>query len=683
MSNIAFVNIFHGVGKSVTPQCESLFSKWNLLKGKAGNTSPSACLPFGAVACSPYSGGYSAGYGNYKANGKFPPAKFFEGDKLVGFSHFTHSGSGAFGFYYNYLVVCPHIKIDQGNIFLLKAFDEENAMPGYYSCRLIDENIRCELTISNKVAIHRYTSENGEPLNVTIDVSNNGLQQDNPRLYGYSSESKLRLYENAFGGYVTMQGVKIYFYATCSAPNCKQTIWRNDETLAIREGLFTQTESRFGCSIETKFPSIELKIGFSLMSETHAMASAQTSAAFGSTQKTAKERWSDKLNAIELTGVTDEDREIFYSNYYHSMIKPCGWQKESFLWTEKETFYLDFATLWDVYKTQMPFIFTFFKDEGRGIVKTLLKYGKQHGKLFNALMLTSNMNVESTQACCLGCYVLYDAYVRGLVDSLETDDMFSVVKLEIGQYEEAILSAKMEKTTKLLDVTLIAQSFAELAKKLHRTEDEQYFSRIAKHWTDAFGNDGLLKENYPYYEGNRWNYSFRFVHDIEKRTELAGGKAKLTKQLDAFFAFTDENAEEDRFEGFNNETDMETPYFYHYVGRYDRLSEILRECREVCFRKGREGLPGNNDSGGLSACYIWNFLGLFPISGQDNVFLGVPQAKKAVLRLSNNNTLTIRAEGNGETVKQVLFNGEQITGYSIPVAKLMQGGELIFTKMQQ
>ena len=101
------VNIFQGTRGSTKPQEGTLYSKWNLLKGKAGNTSPSACLPFGNVACSPYSGGYSSGYGNFTRNGGEEPGHFFEGDKLIGFSHFTHSGSGAFGFYYNYLVVVP------------------------------------------------------------------------------------------------------------------------------------------------------------------------------------------------------------------------------------------------------------------------------------------------------------------------------------------------------------------------------------------------------------------------------------------------------------------------------------------------------------------------------------------------------------------------------------------------
>lgn len=672
MNNEKFVNVFQGTGKSVTPENGSLFSKWNLLKGKAGNTSPAACLPFGNVTCSPYSGGYSTGYGNFKRNGGLPPEKFFEGDKIIGFSHFTHSGCGAFGFYYNYLVVLPYTDELQ-TAQELKNFDNETACPGYYSCRLTDENINCEVTVSDKVALHRYKAD--KPLKLAVDISNNGLQQKEDKgVYSYSTESEMRIDGNGVSGFITMQGVKIYYHILCKG---KATLWLDGTPVEERRLHLRETQERFGVTFETDGTGAELKIGFSLVGETNAMAAAMTAPDFDTAVKRAGEAWREKLSATELYGVSDEDREIFYSNFYHTLVKPNSWKQESFLWDEKETFYHDFATLWDIYKTQTPLVFALYPEVGKGIVKTFLHFGKEKGMLVNALMLNANMNVESTQACCLGCYALYDAYAYGLVEEKQIDDLFAVVKADVAQYREAVLSGTMEKTTKLLDVTLISAAFAELAKERGRAEDEKYFAEIAERWTDAFGADGLLKADYPYYEGNRWNYSFRFVKDIEKRIVLAGGKERLTKQLDAFFAFTDENDLRDRFEGFNNETDMETPYFYHYVGRYDRIAEIMAECTNACFKTGREGMPGNADSGGLTACYLWNFLGLFPISGQDSVFLGVPKAEKAVLHLGNGKTLTIVNESKGAP-KKIIFNSKEITGYTLPVNEILRGGELRF-----
>lgn len=673
---IDLINIFQGTRGSTKPQEGTLYSKWNLLKGKAGNTSPSACLPFGNVSCAPYSGGYSSGYGSFTRNGGEEPESFFEGNKLIGFSHFTHSGSGAFGFYYNYLVAIP-FKGKLADIHNLKDIDGEKATAGYYTCRFIEDNIQAETTVSDKVAVHRYTSLDGQPFKIAVDISNDGLKQPwDEKVFSYAQDSEMRIEENQVVGYVVVQGIKLYY---CIAGTSSATLWIDKKAISEQEIHIAKTEKSFGCFFEANDKTVDVKIGFSLVSVENAKAAVLNSLDFDTAKQQAEKAWEERLSTIEVEGVSDRDREIFYSNYYHSLIKPCGWVRESFLWGEKEIFYHDFATLWDVYKTQMPLLFTLHADKGRGIVKTLLRYGKEKGKLFNALMLSANMNIESTQACCLGCYVLYDAYVRGLIAESEVDDMFFVVKAEIGQYEQSIKDKSYEKTTKLLDCTLIAEAFAGVAKELNRTQDYEYLSQVAEYWTEAFGKDGLLKTKYPYYEGNHWNYSFRFVNDVEKRIALSGGKEKLTKQLDEFFAFSEENAVENRFEGFNNETDMETPYFYHYIGRYDRLARILQECMKSCFQTGRDGLPGNNDSGGLSACYIWNFLGLFPASGQRYMFLGVPKAKKAVLHLSNGQALTIVSDVKDGKVERVLFNGKEINAYQISVSEILAGGEIVFS----
>ena len=673
MSNIQYVNVFQGTGKSTMPQANTMYSKWNLLKGKAGNLSPSACLPFGNVACSPYSGGYSAGYGNFKRNGALIPETFFEGDKIIGFSHFTHSGSGAFGFYYNYLLTVPYHG-DLADIHNLKEIEDENATTGYYACRLKEEDIACEVTVLDKVAIHRYTAKS--PFKVAVDVSNNGLKQPfDERVFAYSKESQMRIEENRVLGYVVMQGVKIYYAVEC---NGTPTLWMDKKETEERTLLIPETQTPFGCSFAVEETEAIVKVAFSLVSEEAAIANLLSSYDFDTATKQAQSQWEEMLSAIEIEGVSDEDKEIFYSNFYHSLIKPCGWKKESFLWNEKETFYLDFATLWDVYKTQTPFIFALYPNVGKGIVKTIINYGKTQGRLFNALMLSSNQNIEATQACCLACYVLYDAYVYGLVEESQFDDMFDVVKKEVELHREGVLNGTFEKTTKLLDCTLICASFAKLAKELGRKEDEEYFSEIASYWTEAFGKDGLLKTEYPYYEGNHYNYTFRFIRDKEKRIEIAGGKENLVKQLDEFFAFDESSAKENRFEGFNNETDMETPYFYHYVGRYDRICEIMDECMKSCFKAGREGLPGNGDSGGLTACYLWNFLGLFPISGQEAVFLGKPRAKKTKIKLGNGNELRIVNESE-DMPKGITFNGKKVTDYTLSVKELLRGGELRFS----
>ena len=121
-----------------------------------------------------------------------------------------------------------------------------------------------------------------------------------------------------------------------------------------------------------------------------------------------------------------------------------------------------------------------------------------------------------------------------------------------------------------------------------------------------------------------------------------------------------------------------TPYFYHYVGRADRLYQLLDECVNVCFQSGRNGCPGNNDSGGLSSCYMWNFLGIFPVTGQDIMMLGSPKAKEMFIRFHNGNSLTIKKVGDGKNVTAVMLNGRKIDDYFLKVNDIMQGGILEF-----
>ena len=183
---------------------------------------------------------------------------------------------------------------------------------------------------------------------------------------------------------------------------------------------------------------------------------------------------------------------------------------------------------------------------------------------------------------------------------------------------------------------------------------------------------------------------------MEERVALAGGKEKFAAMLDSFFGFGKESVRQitycgaeneiascsyHRFEGFNNECDMETPYAYIYADRHDRLCDILYECVHRSFDTGRSGLPGNNDSGGLSSLFVWNTLGIFPVSGSGSFLIGSPQVESADIDLSNGKILHIRVNRAGEKqiyVDRVMWNGVCMSSYKISTKDLMNGGLLEF-----
>ncbi len=673
MNNSEKVNVFQGCGRSIITNRRNLSHEWNMFKGKAGNTSPAASLPFGGVACSPYSGGYSAGYGNLRLNCGSRPKKLFKGNKIIGFSHFTHSGTGAIGFYYNYFLSIP--LVSKKNPFKLRAIDSESASPGYYSCRLIKENIFCEITVGEKYAIHHYKSNEKRNINCYIDIGNDGLFRNDKRIFDFSDGSEINVYDNGeVGGYCVHQGVKLYFYIkSCNEKDVAEIVIDGGKTVEKHVEI-TKTKKRYGVKIYSKSTEMFLTVAFSFSSEKRAKETVYKSANFNSTRNDARAEWNKRLDSIEIEGIKREDEEIFYSNFYHSLIKPCFWREESFLW-EHEGFCFDFATMWDMYKTQLPLVFTLYNDIGKNIVKTLLKFGEQNDKLFNALLLSDNFSVEVQQACCLGCFVLYDAYRRNLIEDGEILKLMKVTASEIRHYSNDFDNLNV---TKKNDLCMACQSMSEIAEELNLQEYKFFFDKFKDKYFETFEENGLLRRDSDYYEGNEWNYSFRFVRDVDERIKIGGGEKNVENQLDKFFAFDCNGKKINRFEGFNNETDMESPYFYHYVNKRQKLETIIKECIDNCFKRGREGLPGNNDSGGLSSCYMWNFLGIFPISGQNSFFLGIPKAKKTTLKLSTGNVLYIEKEGDGDNVSEILFNGNVIYGYKISVDMINAGGKLIF-----
>src|SRR3712207_9597296 len=71
-----------------------------------------------------------------------------------------------------------------------------------------------------------------------------------------------------------------------------------------------------------------------------------------------------------------------------------------------------------------------------------------------------------------------------------------------------------------------------------------------------------------------------------------------------------------------------------YAGRPDRTADVVHAVVQNQFGTGRGGLPGNDDSGGLSSWYVWASLGLFPVVGQNLFLLNAPSWRSSRTRVA-------------------------------------------------
>jgi putative alpha-1,2-mannosidase len=353
---------------------------------------------------------------------------------------------------------------------------------------------------------------------------------------------------------------------------------------------------------------------------------------FDAARAHSEQIWTAALERVPYQPENERDAKLFYSNLYHSLTKPSLCMNESPWWPDAP-FTTDFSTLWDLYKTQLPLVFRYYPAEGSEFVKSMILAMETHGQFPCGYMKTGERAFGrfKGQATGMEWIVLADAYRQ----QLEGIDWKRVLKLAeqfaANERVKTIVATGQAEGLSLTHTLDVASAFAAICFIAQGEGDSATFERYApmrEIWKSAYDpKTGLLKEG-KYYEGNHWNYSFRPHYGMEERVKLAGGKAAFTELLDEFFGFNDiadgsvdpkpgngfqRLQRPSRFEGLNNECDMETPYAYRWSSKPEREQQVVDSVMRYQFGTGPNGLPGNNDSGGTSSWWVLNALGEYPL----------------------------------------------------------------------
>lgn len=668
-----YVDVFQGCGEIRLPKPEGVAATWHFVKAISGNTTPAATLPFGKYSCCMYTTGYPTGYGENEGNYS-PDAlpKLKNGARYFGLSHFHQSGTGAIDYYYNYAVTAAFFGDALPKEGL--AVKEENGCPGYYSVTA-ENGVQSETTVSETAALHRFTfpKDGGR---ISVDFTNNGLFKYDKK-YFRPLQGKIKIISgNEVYAEINQNGLVQYFlYRVCGAAGA--VITKNGEELQAGEIAFGQSEDVYGVVFDAVDTTVYGRLSVSFLSAAHAekLLNADESS-FDETKAAAREKWNSLLSRAEITTDDEKAKRVFYSNLYHSFVKPSDRSGES-PFEGNDGFVIDFSTMWDIYKTQLPLVFTLCPEISEKIMEAFLKFGKNTGKLPHTVVMKEGFHEKSDQACMLAEHSVCDAYYRNV--KADYSSLFDVCVNDMLRDDYAYLysGALPKRLTHLADASEAAADICELARELSKPVPEQ-IKALSCRQKDCFDADtGLLKADFDYYEGNVWNYSFRLMGNMEERMSLAGGREGFIALLERFFGFTHPESLDTRFEGFNNEPDMETPFAYAYAGRTDRVCEIADAMRRYMFTDGRGGLPGNNDSGGLSSCYVWNCIGIFPVTGQNLMLIGSPAFEKTVLHLPEGKALTVERRGSGIYTQKAILNGRELKDLRFTAKEMMAGGHLV------
>lgn len=716
------VDPFIGTAVTELPPPTGLAATWWWPKPQVGNTHPGATYPLGMVSACAYSGAYPTGYGTYDLSTEGIPETIHDRPLASGFTHFQQSGTGAIRKYYNYFRVTPMtLPLDE----LGRTWDlvDEEARPGYYAATLRDGSddpdgiddagIRAEITVGPKSAVHRYTFPRHKNARVVIDFSLGGLA------IPFGATIPLRAHLKSLGpgvaqGKIVVEGAPLAVHVECDSPQWRQMLWHDRRlmpggTRLDFDHIRPTTLRSFGlmwAGPAEPGQTIELRFGFSLRGTEQARANLVADCGVGPARfsprrdRTAK-AWKKQLQAIRVDSPSASRQTVFSTALYHSLVKPCLAPDESPFWPADGPFVFDLSTMWDIYRTQLPLLTTLAPDRAVELANALLTICEEEGNFPIGYRMARGSDRFSRQGSALAQTFLADLCQLG-VDGIDWDwalvHMHNDLRRTYG--EDFLLRGEAHPISHTLDIAFGYWCTAKVARRVGDRALAEEFESLAGRWVNAFDEaSGLLKDS-TFYEGGKWNYSFRLLHDMAGRIDLAGGDEAFVGLLDRFFGFGAPPVRQPglrpdatelaagyalgRFEGLNNEPDMEAPWAYYYAGRPDRTAEVVHAAVQQQFGIGRGGLPGNDDSGGLSSWYVWASLGLFPVAGQNLFLIGPPSFAESRIRVAGGDSVTIetrgfvepRPDGPPQYVQSVEFNGAPLRRTWLNGNEVHHGGGL-------
>ncbi|GAA2721350.1 hypothetical protein GCM10009866_07730 [Cellulomonas aerilata] len=705
------VDPFIGTGVTDLPPPHGVAASWWWPKPQIGNTHPGATYPLGMVSACAYSGAYPTGYGRYDLSTEGVPPAMYDRQVASGFTHFQQSGTGAIRKYYNYFRVTPMLQPldDLGQTWDLQ---DEVATPGLYAATLAS-GIRCEITVGPKSAVHRYTFPRHRDARLVVDLSLGGLAIP----YGRTVPLRAHLHTLAPGvaqGEIVVEGAPLAVHVECDTPQWRQLLWYDRRlmpggTRLDFDHIRPTTLRPFGLMWAGPTEAgqvVELRFGFSLRGVDRARDNLHADcgpgpSSFRSRLAGTTPAWDDHLGAMEVEAPSSDQETVFTTALYHSLVKPCLAPGESPFWPADGPFAFDISTMWDIYRTQLPLLTTLVPDRAVELAQALLYICEEEGNLPIGYRMARGADQFSRQGSALAHTFFADLCRLGL-PGVDWDwalvHLHNDLRRTYG--EEFLLRGVAHPISHTLDLAFGYWCTSRIAEHVGDAALVDQFAPLAAQWVNAFDPvTGLVRDS-TYYEGGKWNYSFRLVHDMAARIALGGGDAEFVATLDRFFGFDAPPVTQPgvrpgvqemvagyalhRFEGLNNEPDMEAPWAYQYAGRPDRTADVIHAVVQNQFGVGRGGLPGNDDSGGLSSWYVWASLGLFPVAGQGLFLINAPAWRSSRVRVAGGE-LAVETTGFVEPspdrpaqyVRSVRLDGQPLERTWLTGTEVHRGGRLV------
>ncbi len=714
-------------------------SSTNLEYGE-GKTFPGATTPWGMVQVSP----------NTIDGGDNAPGYSCEHETIEGFAFTQMSGVGWYGDFGNLLIMPTtgsEMKLvagkEDGSISGWRSrFDKksETAKAGYYSALLTDYDILAECTAAPHGGVLRFTFPETDNARIQIDFAR--------RVAGCSKTQYVKVVDDhtlegwmycppECGGWGNGDGnadYTLYFHVEFSRPFSDYGFWSADipldwkrkrEEVVSPEYLARVEQSSIIRDVKeiegshlgfyTRFSTGEgdqviVSAGISYVDIDGARKNFKADLegkSFDNVASEARRMWNDALGKMSVSGGTEDDKVIFYTALYHTMIDPrltsdvdgryIGGDGNIHISDgkfEKRTIFSG----WDVFRSQMPLMTLIYPNIINDQINSLITIAEESGKEYFERWEI----VNAYSGCMVGnpaLPVIADAYAKG-IRTFDAQKAF-----RYGANSSAILGIDPALGYKPCDISqTLEYGYADwclgrFAEMLGKTEEAAFYYANAqayrrifdpeKGWFRPRNEDGSWCEwtdkgrlnTRGCVESNAYQQGWFVPHDIDGLTSLVGGKDAAIKDLVRFFEQTPGDFHWNDYYNHANEPVHWVPFIFNRLGEPRLTQKWTRAiCSGAYHNNIKNGLCGNDDCGQMSAWYVLAASGIHPACpGENSYEITSPVFDRIEMTLPSGKTFTVIAHDNSPEniyIAKASLNGNPLDGWQIDYDEIMAGSTL-------
>lgn len=709
-----------------------------------GKTFPGATTPYGMVQVSP----------NTITGGDNSPGYSYEHKTIEGFAFTQMSGVGWFGDLGNFLVMPttgPLKKIagkEDGTISGYRScYDKQSeiAEAGFYSVDLTDYGINIQSSATPHAGILKFTFPKHETSRIQIDLAR--------RMGGTSVEQYIKVVDkNTIRGWMkcTPEGggwgdgdgnsdYTVYFYARFSRPLENYGFWsadipdswsrHKDDVVSIpyltrvsEAPLITGKDELQGkhLGFYTEFPTqkgeeVTLKVGISFVDMEGAENNFRTEIAalsFNDVKAKAHQLWNDELSRIKISGGTDDEKTIFYTALYHTMIDPriytdvdgryAGAGNKIYstggAFTKRTIF-----SGWDVFRSQFPLQTIINPELVSDQLNSLITLAEQSGREYYERWEIAN----SYSGCMIGnpaLSVLADAYIKG-IRTFDVEKAYGYAKntSRVFGNDKLGYTASELSISHTLEYAYFDWCISRLATALGKTGEADEYRQKSQAYRNIFDKEkgwfrprkadgswvawpenARTTEWYGCVESNPYQQGWFVPHDIEGMVELMGGREAVLADLTEFFDKTPDDLLWNEYYNHANEPVHFVPFLFNKLGEPWNTQKWTRHICKNAYRNEVEGIVGNEDAGQMSAWYILAASGIHPFCPGDGTFeITSPVFDKIEFRLdpgyAQGEKFTVVAHDNSPEniyIQKIILNGVEYDKTYLEFPDIASGGVL-------